>query len=717
MAFSIADAFVNIRAQADDGSVSDATHSMGSTLTKWATGLGLGALVSKGLADNLDAKEANAKLTAQMGLTKDVASNMGKLSGEVYRDNFGESVGDVNEAIKGVGQNMVDLGSTSKTEIKGMTEAALGLSSTFDLDVNESTKAAGQLMKNGLAKDGKEAFDIITKGMQMGLNSSGDFLDTITEYSPQFTKLGIDGPAALGLLSQGLKAGAKDTDVIADAFKEFSLRAIDGSKSTVDAYKSLGLSADKTSAAIAKGGPTAQKATGQVIDALKNVKDPQEQNRIGVELFGTQWEDTLRQILPGLDLNKAKLTDVDGATKNMNDTMGNTPTAKMETLKRHAEGLLQAAVGLPGPFGQLSAAVVSFGPSLLTMGGSLALIGPAMLPAITATWAWTTALLANPITWIVIGIIALVAAIVLIATKTDWFQKLWSMAWTGIKAAWDTVWGGLKTGFSALGTFFTKTIPGWLTSLGGKFTGAWKSIQTKTSEAMGAVKTKISQIWSAIVAYVAGKLSDFLGKIKGAWGSAKTFIAGAGSAILGSVRTAFQNVVTSVGQKVGDAVEKVKSIKGKVTGFFSGAGSWLYSAGKHIISGLIDGISGMIGSLKDKLGGVTKLIPSWKGPMDVDLQLLQPSGQAIMTGLMTGIDSQVPSLQGQLGGITAAIPGSVAASPAAGSSGGGGITVQNLTLNLDGTWDLKNPSQNKAAAKLLAKNMVIALRDQEKERR
>src|SRR4051812_35052041 len=155
---------------------------MGARMTKWAAGLGLGALISKGLTDTLDASNANVKLQAQLGLTKDTAQSMGKLSGEVYRDNFGGSMGEGNDTIKAVSNNFGDLGSMSKEEIKGMTENALGLSSVFGVDVEQSMEAAAKMVKNGLAKNSTEAFDIITKGMQNGVDRSGDFLDTLNEY-------------------------------------------------------------------------------------------------------------------------------------------------------------------------------------------------------------------------------------------------------------------------------------------------------------------------------------------------------------------------------------------------------------------------------------------------------------------------------------------------------------------------------------------------------
>jgi hypothetical protein len=69
-----------------------------------------------------------------------------------------------------------------------------------------------------------------------------------------------------------------------------------------------------------------------------------------------------------------------------------------------------------------------------------------------AQWAWNAAQLASPVTWIVLGIVALIAVIVLIATKTDWFQRAWRNSWEWIKnAASNTV-------------DFMKKIPGWLST-------------------------------------------------------------------------------------------------------------------------------------------------------------------------------------------------------------------------------------------------------------
>lgn len=47
----------------------------------------------------------------------------------------------------------------------------------------------------------------------------------------------------------------------------------------------------------------------------------------------------------------------------------------------------------------------------------------ALAPLIGSVWSFTAALLANPVTWIVIGIVALVAALVLLYNKCEWFRN------------------------------------------------------------------------------------------------------------------------------------------------------------------------------------------------------------------------------------------------------------------------------------------------------
>jgi hypothetical protein len=96
-------------------------------------------------------------------------------------------------------------------------------------------------------------------------------------------------------------------------------------------------------------------------------------------------------------------------------------------------------------------------------------------------WLMNTALLASPITWIIVGIVALIAIIVLIATKTDWFSKAWRASWAWIKRAASDTWD------------FIKKIPGWIATAFGKvasfisapFKGAFNAIARAWNATVG----------------------------------------------------------------------------------------------------------------------------------------------------------------------------------------------------------------------------------------
>lgn len=419
-----------------------------------AAGAAGGAMFASGLAANMNIEVANDKLAAQLGLTTEEAEKAGEVAGEVYGNNWGSSIEDVNAAIKSVGDNLGDVGTLSKAELQGMTESALALASTFDVDVAESTRAAGALIKNGLAKNSTEAFDIITAGFQNGANKAGDFTDTISEYSPQFKKLGFDGKYTLDLLSEGLKAGARDSDVLADAFKEFGLRAIDGSKTTVQAYKDIGLNAKDTAKAIAGGGPAAQVATQQTLEALLSIKDPIKQNNAGVALFGTTWEDTVRTILPALANADGAIEKVDGSTKRMADTVGDNAQGKIDTLKRGFEQWTQKMASSEGQLGLVATGVGEFGGGAVSLAGNLGMVAVAMRGV-------NLAMLANPIGLVVVAIAALAAGMVYLWKNSETAREVMSTAFAAIGgvvllnitmmvkgarmllSAWMTVVGGI----------------------------------------------------------------------------------------------------------------------------------------------------------------------------------------------------------------------------------------------------------------------------------
>ncbi len=273
----------------------DAFTSAGETLTKSVTVplVAVGTAAIKFSSDSQDAFQqfaaATGTATDEMGKYKDMINN-------VYKDNFGESINDVAEAMATVNQNMSYLDDSA---LQRCTEYAYTLSDTFGYDVAESTRAANSLIRN-FGIEANEAFNLIVQGSQNGLDFSGELLDSINEYAPQFKKMGMSADEMFSVFVNGAQNGAFNLDKIGDAVKENAIRAIDCSDTTAEGFKALGLDATETAKKFAAGGEAADEAFNQVIVGLSAMEDPIERNTAGVNLFGTMWEDLGPEVVMSL---------------------------------------------------------------------------------------------------------------------------------------------------------------------------------------------------------------------------------------------------------------------------------------------------------------------------------------------------------------------------------------------------------------------------------
>lgn len=407
-------------------------------------GAGIGVAMTAGVVSGMDMGAANDKLAAQLGATGPESARLGKLAGELYADAYGESLDQVNEAIRGVTTNIEGMATASDTQLEGVTSTVLSLAQTFDQDLGATTRAVGKLIKTGLARDASEALDLLTRGFQTGTDEAGDLLDTVSEYSTKFRDIGLSGQQAMGLLSQGLTAGARDADTVADALKEFAIRAIDGSATTKAGFEALGLSGSKMAADIAAGGPKAAAALDLTLDRLRGIKDPVERNAAAVALFGTKAED-LGDALFSLDPSAAvgALGEVEGAAGKMGETLSDNADSRLESFKRKAhqafvEKLGEAVPHIEKIVGWLGQHKDIIGPLTVGLGILAGIIGTII--GIYKIWtavqlALNIAMMLNPIGLIIIAVLALIGIIVLIATKTTWFQDMWNAAWGWIKNA------------------------------------------------------------------------------------------------------------------------------------------------------------------------------------------------------------------------------------------------------------------------------------------
>lgn len=327
----------------------------GSLLGVAVIGLTAGAALAAAIQEGMQQEQNQDLFQAQTGVTEAQARKFGLAAGESYADAFGESVeGNLSTAKAALASGLLDPAATQRDAEK-MINSLDGVATIMGEDIPNVARAAGQAIKTGFAVDAQDAFDLIVKGSQMGLNVSEDWLDTINEYGTQFRKLGLSGADGIGLMSQALKAGARDTDIAADALKEFSIRAIDGSKSSAEGYAAIGQNAEEMTAKIAKGGEDAREGLGIVLQGLRNIEDPAERATAAVALFGTQSED-LGEALYAMDLSTATaaLNDYEGAAWRainvMGDNAGTSVQGAMNSISVASDGMKAALAQAFGPY-------------------------------------------------------------------------------------------------------------------------------------------------------------------------------------------------------------------------------------------------------------------------------------------------------------------------------------------------------------------------------
>lgn len=304
---------------------------LGGTLATAATAIGGLAINSQ---KNMD--QAMNSFIAQTGIAKNESAEWKKALEDIYKGNYGESFEDIANSMALASQELYEF---DPSQIKAVTENALTLRDTFGVEVNESIRASKALITQfGISAD--EAYNLMAQGAQNGLDFSGELVDNINEYSVQFGKLGLSAEDMFNIFQSGSDAGAWNLDKIGDAVKEFSIRAIDGSNTTIEGFTKLGLNSDEMAKKFAAGGDTAKKAFYETIDAIKAMDDPVQQSIVGVDLFGTMWEDLGPEVVTQL----GSIRDMyDGTADSMNkikevkyDDIG----SMFEGLKRNVEMLL-----------------------------------------------------------------------------------------------------------------------------------------------------------------------------------------------------------------------------------------------------------------------------------------------------------------------------------------------------------------------------------------
>ena len=429
----------------------------------------------------------------------------------IYAGNYGDSFEDIADA----GREIVNvLGNDLSTEsFEELTVQAIILRDAFDVDVNESIKAANQLM-NQFGLDGKRAYDMLAAGCQEGLNANGEWFDAVSEYSVYYQQLGLSVDDMFNTMAAGSQVFLNGTDKAGDAIKEFSIRSVDMSKSTAEAYANIGLCADEMQSRISEGGETARQATIETIEALLAEESQLLQNADGVALFGTMWEDMGRDGMQAMLGLLGAATDTAGTMEEIDSIRYDNVSDQAEGLKRRFEDemfmplveKIQPALSWFFAFANdnfewLAPVVVGVAVAFGILGTAMAISGT--IQAVTGAMASLNIVMsANPVVIVVAAIAGLVAAFVLLWNNCEWFRNFWI-----------GLWDGICQGASAAAEWFMANVVapicGFFGMIGEAGASAWGFVSEKAQIAWDTV-CNIFQVGVMLVQEILGLAVDIL---------------------------------------------------------------------------------------------------------------------------------------------------------------------------------------------------------------
>lgn len=310
----------------------------GEKITK-VSALGVAGLVALGTNANNITSSLDTLGVKLKGNEQEVES-LKKSALGIYKSGFGESINDSVNALVLLTQQIEEVRNASEGTKKDVAEQVLALAETFDVGSEEIARALGIMTKTGVVKDVQEGLDLITVGFQNGLNVSGEWLDTLTEYSPQFDKLGLSASEASKYIVAGMENGAWSIDKLADGMKEFSVRALEGSDSTKEAFTSIGLNADEMVSKMNKGGDSAKEVWKKTLQALAGVSDETVRNNALLNLMGTQYEDLGSDAILALSKVEGGMDNLEGSSKKAKDTLEQTFSHQFQSSLREIQAEL-----------------------------------------------------------------------------------------------------------------------------------------------------------------------------------------------------------------------------------------------------------------------------------------------------------------------------------------------------------------------------------------
>lgn len=367
---------------------------------------------------------------------------------------------------------------------------------------------------------------------------------------------------------------------------------------------------------------TIEKLNVEGVNGLANFEEQARNSTGGIQtsitVMKTRVAQGMAELIKSVDVGLKDFGGLSGVFTTIGDTL-------KSALKSLAPYVVKTIQFLGNNLPTIISALKIIAPIVLAIAGAFKIYNTTVKIITTVTKMWTIAqallngtLLLNPIGLIVVAIVALIAIIVLLWNKCEWFRN-------GIMAVFEF----LKTGIQTVINFLTPIV---------------QTIVSIVQQVLTALAPVINFIKMLVINYIKFYITMAIGIIKG-------------------IITVIQSVINFAKS----IPTKVKSFVNKIVSFFKTMPSKMLSIGLDVVKGIGNGITNGITWIKNKIksfvGNVTSFIKKMFKIGSPSKLMADQIGQWIPKGIAVGIDANTDSVYDSMKNMQDDISSSFGLSP------------------------------------------------------
>ncbi len=508
---------------------------------------------------------------------------------ESYTNVASSIVGDFADIGSALGEVNTRFGFTGK-ELENCTTQFIKFGEVTGADVTDAVQKVSRYMGDASidSSEYSKVLDNLTVACQASGISMSSLTDTLVKYGAPMRALGFETQESIAIFSQWEKAGV-NTEIafsgMKTAISKWSAEGKDAReefKKTLEEIKNCPNIASATTKAIEAFG---KKAGPDLADAIQGGRFEYENFLALLQNSKGQLDGTYDEVIDGADKAKLAMQNMKVALSQIGNTIMTMLSPILQTIsekiKNFGEKWNNLSPSIQKVIVIVGGLVAAIGPVLISIGnlmsavGNIIEYGPKLFSMFgkikTALSGLFSFILANPI---VLVITAIIAAVVLLWNKCEWFRNLVTAMFENIKNALITLWENVKAVWDIVQPYFISLWDGikasvqpLIEAIVGAFTAIWEYIKTiwdMVQPYFATVWENIKIIFSVVASVLGEYFKTAFVVIKAVWDN----VTGYFKAIFDTIKGIFSAVTAVLHGDFSGAWESIKGVVKTWTSYF-----------------------------------------------------------------------------------------------------------------------------------------------------